>query len=191
MYKQVVEPKPKLQLKIHAQTTFVLVHPHYPENVGAAARAIKTMGFTRLCLVKPGKIALPDHPMAQKMAVKSRDVLDAATVWSQLEEALNGADCIVMTTSRNGVSGATGPRQIAPELVERAAQGARVAVLFGNEKTGLSADLVASADYRLRIPMAGDQPSVNLAQATQLVAYELLLAALAARGPETKMRESF
>ncbi|HMR08126.1 MAG TPA: RNA methyltransferase [Polyangiaceae bacterium] len=181
MYKQIVEPKPKLRLNIHACTTFVLVRPHYPENVGAAARAIKTMGFTSLCLVKPGKIAVPDHPMAQKMAVKSRDVLDAAQVCARLEDALAGADCVVVTTSRNGVSGATGPRQIGQALARRAARGERVAILFGNEKTGLSAELVDSADYRLRIPMAGDQPSVNLAQATQLVAYELLMAALELR----------
>ena len=67
-----------LALAIHEHTEFVLVTPHYPENVGAVARAIKTMGFTRLTLVKPSRIASPEHEMARKMAVKSGDVLDQA-----------------------------------------------------------------------------------------------------------------
>ncbi|HYQ25835.1 MAG TPA: hypothetical protein VER04_01410, partial [Polyangiaceae bacterium] len=52
-------PKPKLRLPIHDATQFVLVRPHYPENVGAVARAIKTMGFTQLTLIKPGRLAVP------------------------------------------------------------------------------------------------------------------------------------
>src|SRR5438045_888212 len=67
-----------LELSIHPLVKFVLVRPHYPENVGAAARAMKTMGFTRLVLVKPGKMAEPSHVMAVKMAVKSLDVLEAS-----------------------------------------------------------------------------------------------------------------
>ncbi len=181
MYKAVVDPKPKLQLPLHAATTFVLVHPHYPENVGAAARAIKTMGFGRLGLVKPGRLAVPSHEMAQKMAVKSRDVLNAAIVFDRLEQVLDSVECAVAATSRRGVRGATGPRQLAPELARRAGSGQQLAILFGNEKTGLSSEIVDSAAFRLRIPMAGDQPSVNLAQATQLIAYELFLAGLELR----------
>ncbi|MEZ4224118.1 MAG: RNA methyltransferase [Polyangiaceae bacterium] len=183
MEKCVTEPRPKLCLPIHEQTRFVLVHPHYPENVGAAARAIKTMGFLGLDLVKPGRLANPDHEMARKMAVKSRDVLEAARVLPDLGAALDGVDLVVATTSRRGVSGVLGPRELAPELARRSLQQQRIAILFGNEKTGLAAEIVASAERRLRVPMAGDQPSVNLAQATQLVAYELLLAALDLRGP--------
>jgi TrmH family RNA methyltransferase len=172
-----------LSLPIHDAATFVLVRPHYPENVGAAARAIKTMGFTRLALVKPGRLALPEHEMALKMAVKSRDVLSSAECHPTLAEALAGAEWVVATTSRRGVSGVLTPRAAAPRWIERAAAGAHIALLFGNEKTGLAATEVEQADERVRIPMAADQPSINLAQAAQVVAYELFLAALAARDP--------
>ena len=60
-----------LRLPIHRAVRFLLVSPHYPENVGAACRAIKTMGFSEIGLVKPSRLASTDHPMAEKMAVKS------------------------------------------------------------------------------------------------------------------------
>jgi tRNA (cytidine32/uridine32-2'-O)-methyltransferase len=76
------------------------------------------------------------------------------------------------------VSGVLTARAFAAAAVARASRGERVAVLFGNEKTGLGPEERVLAHDFLRIPMAADQPSVNLAQATQIVAYELLLAAL-------------
>lgn len=181
MFKSAPEPTPKLALPIHEATTFVLVRPHYPENVGAAARAIKTMGFLKLALVRPGRLATPEHEMAQKMAVKSRGVLAAAVRHDSLDAALTESDFVLCTTSRRGVSGILGPRQAAARAVSAATSGARITVLFGNEKTGLDRTEVPRADAWVRIPMAADQPSINLAQAVQLVAYEFLMAALEAR----------
>jgi TrmH family RNA methyltransferase len=172
----------RLWLDVHERTNFVLVRPHYPENVGAAARALKTMGFSKLVLVSPGRLAVPEHEMAQKMAVKSWDVLDAARVCETVEEAVVGVDVIFATTSRRGISGVLTPRDAAPKLVELAKTGRSVAILFGNEKTGLSEHELALAKNTLRIPMAADQPSINLAQAAQLIAYELFTAALHVRG---------
>jgi TrmH family RNA methyltransferase len=175
---------PMLELPIHLATSFVLVRPHYPENVGAAARAIKTMGFTRLVLVKPGKLAEPGHLMAIKMAVKSLDVLEAAPVVPDVPTALAGVDFTYATTARRGVSGVLVARRAAEEAVERAARGERIAFVFGNEKTGLAEDDLLGAHARVRIPMAADQPSINLGQSVQLLAYELFTAALAARERE-------
>lgn len=171
-----------LVLPVAAAARIVLVCPHYPENVGAAARAMKTMGLTDLVLVKPGRLAVPAHEMAQKMAVKSRDVLDAARLVGTLAEAVEGLDWVVVTTSRRGVSGVESPRAIAAAAAARAATGQRFAVVFGNEKSGLTTDELERGDARLRIPLAADQPSINLAQAVQLVAYELFVAGLARRG---------
>jgi len=171
-----------LTLPVARAATFVLVRPHYPENVGAAARAIKTMGITSLVLVKPGRLAVPDHEMALKMAVKSWDVLDGAKRVTTLGEALEGVTLSFATTSRRGVSGIVAPRVAADMSVAAAARGERIAFVFGNEKTGLSAEDSAICGERLRIPMAADQPSINLAQAVQVVAYELFLAGLASRG---------
>jgi tRNA/rRNA methyltransferase len=171
-------PKPKLRLPIHEATRFVLVRPHYPENVGATARAVKTMGFTQLVLVKPGRLAVPEHEMAFKMAVKSWDVLEEAHRFDDLASALVGVELVLATTSRRGFSGVIQPREAAQRAVRHAASGGKVAFLFGNEKTGLSEADHAWATLHVRIPMAADQPSVNLAQATQIIAYELFVAAL-------------
>lgn len=170
-----------LQLPIHPLLRFVLVRPHYPENVGAAARAMKTQGFTQLVLVKPGKMAEPTHVMALKMAVKSGDVLGSAPVVPDVRSALADVDFTYATTARRGVSGVWVVRRAARDAVERAARGERLAILFGNEKTGLAEDDLMGAHARVRIPMAADQPSINLGQAVQLVAYELFVAALEAR----------
>lgn len=173
-----------LELPVTRAATFVLVRPHYPENVGAAARAIKTMGITRLALVKPGRLAVPEHEMALKMAVKSWDVLESAGRFATLAEAVNGASCVFGTTSRRGVSGIISPRRAAELSVARAQQGESLAFVFGNEKTGLSEPDLALCREIVRIPIAADQPSINLAQAVQLVAYELFAAGLAARAAE-------
>ncbi len=170
-----------LELPVARATTFVLVRPHYPENVGAAARALKTMGMVRLALVKPGRLAVPEHEMARKMSVKSWDVLDATTRHDTLAEALAGASLTFATTARRGVSGVQSPRDAARRAVEHAEGGGRIAMVFGNEKSGLSTEDIEACRGRIRIPMAADQPSVNLAQAVQLVAYELFVAGLEAR----------
>jgi tRNA/rRNA methyltransferase len=175
-----ISPKPKLVLPVHRATRFVLVRPHYPENVGASARAIKTMGFSELWLVKPSKLAVPEHEMAVKMAVKAWDVLEAARQVSSVSEAVEGAELVLATTSRRG-SPVIQPREAAQRVLEVTARGGRTAILFGNEKTGLSEADAQWAKLSVRIPMAADQPSINLAQATQLIAYELFLAALALR----------
>jgi len=174
-------PKPKLRLPIHDATRFVLVRPHYPENVGASARAIKTMGFTQLVLVKPGRLAVPEHEMAFKMAVKSWDVLHEARRVDDIGSAIEGAELVFATTARRGFSGILQPREAAERALIHAQSGGKLAFLFGNEKTGLSEADHAWATLHVRIPMAADQPSVNLAQATQIIAYELFASALAER----------
>lgn len=174
-------PKPVLQLPVHAATEFVLVRPHYPENVGAVARAIKTMGFTRMTLVKPGRLAVPEHEMAFKMAVKSWDVLNDSRRVDALGPALDGIELVLATTAKRGFSGVLQPREAAQLVLEVAARGAKAAFLFGNEKSGLSDADHAWATRYVRIPMAADQPSVNLAQAAQIIAYELFVSALEER----------
>lgn len=167
-----------LKLPICEATKFVLVWPHYPENVGAAARAIKTMGVTRLCLVKPGRLAVPSHEMAFKMAVKAWDVLDAAEIVPTLEDALEGIDLVFTTSSHSGQSGVLVPRSAARIAREAANKGKRIAVVLGNEKTGLTKEHLECGHYAIRIPMAAPQPSVNLAQCCQLIAYEWFCAGL-------------
>lgn len=178
-----------LQLPVTQNSVFVLVRPHYPENVGAVARAMKVMGITRLVLVKPSRIAVPEHEMARKMAVKSTDVLSAAERTDSLAAALDGCAWAYATTSRRGVSGVVAPREAALQTARAAARGQHVAFVFGNEKTGLAPEDLALCTEAVRIPIAADQPSLNLAQAAQILAYELFLAGLAERSAAPPMGE--
>jgi TrmH family RNA methyltransferase len=139
---------------------------------------MKTMGFTRLGLVRPSRLALPDNPMAKKMAVKSEEILGACDLFDNLDEALAGIDVVVATTSHRGVSYVTSPVALSLALMKRTRLGQSCAILFGNEKTGLAAADLKKADLLLRIPMVAPQPSVNLAQCVQIVAYQLLQSAL-------------
>jgi TrmH family RNA methyltransferase len=160
--------------------------PHYPENVGACCRAMKTMGFTKAGIVRPSRLALPTHPMAQKMAVKSGDILEAAEIFDNIDEAIVGADIVVGTTARMGVSGVLTPRSLGPRLVEAADLQRRIVILFGNEKSGLSSKELERCDLLLRVPIAALQPSLNLAQAMQVITYELFCSALAEREHQAK-----
>jgi TrmH family RNA methyltransferase len=167
-----------LRFPLTEATTFILVQPHYPENIGAAARAAKTMGVTRLCLVRPGKLAVPEHEMAFKMAVRAWDVLAMTTRSPTLQQAIAGFDAVYATTGRGDVPNLLSPRTAAKQAQQVAERGGRVAVVFGNEKTGLSREEIAQCGWHLQIPMAAEQPSINLAQAVQIVSYEWFQAGL-------------
>jgi TrmH family RNA methyltransferase len=167
-----------LRFPLTEATTFILVQPHYPENIGAAARAAKTMGVTRLCLVRPGKLAVPEHEMAFKMAVRAWDVLGMATRSATLKQAIAGFDAVYATTGRSDVPNLLSPRSAAIQAHQIAQRGGRVAVVFGNEKTGLSHEEIAQCSANVQIPMAADQPSINLAQAVQIFSYEWFQAGL-------------
>jgi tRNA (cytidine32/uridine32-2'-O)-methyltransferase len=171
-----------LRMPITLATSFVFVRPHYPENVGALARAMKVMGLTRLAIVKPSRIATPSHEMAQRMAVKSLDVLNAAALHADLASALGPSTLAFSTTARRGISGVIQPRAAAHEAAKAVREGLQVAFVFGNEKTGLSEEDRALCRWSVRIPIAADQPSLNIAQAGQIIAYELFLAGLEERG---------
>ena len=154
----------------------VLSHPSHPGNIGAAARAMKTMGLHRLVLVNPKQF--PD-PQANAMAVSAIDVLASAVVCSSLAEALADTVFATAVTARRREL-ATEPlwaREAARELVEQADQG-DVALVFGNETVGLSNDAVALCRRWTTIPTGTALTSLNLAQAVQVLCYELRMAAV-------------
>ena len=159
----------------------VLSHPSHPGNIGAAARAMTTMGLKRLYLVNPK--SFPD-PQAVAMATGADDVLAAATVCSTLTEALSGTVAATALTGRRREL-ATEPawaREAAAELVAAAGAG-EVALVFGNEKTGLSNEEVAQCRHWALIPTSDQYRSLNLAQAVQILCYELRLAAVDVGAP--------
>ncbi|HEX8962059.1 MAG TPA: RNA methyltransferase [Rhodocyclaceae bacterium] len=159
----------------------VLSHTSHPGNIGAAARAMKTMGLSRLVLVNPQHF--PDA-QATAMAAGATDVLERAQVCGSLEEALSGTTfATAMTARRRGL--AVEPlwaREAAAELAVLAGKG-EVAVVFGNETAGLSNEEVSLCMRWAKIPSDPDWSSLNLAQAVQVVCYELRMTAVDAGEP--------
>lgn len=159
-----------------AATRVVMVHPFFPENIGAAARAMKNSGLERLIVAEPGPMG-PDHPNALKMAVMAEDILARAELVPTLDSALAGASLVIGTT-RHVYEGmvAISPREAARLANQHAAAGGEVALVFGNEKNGLTKEALRRSHQIVRIPSAAENTSLNLAQALMIVAYEWLIA---------------
>lgn len=159
----------------------ILSHPSHPGNIGAAARAMKTMGLSRLYLVNPK--CFPD-PQAVAMAAGADDVLDNATVCASLAAALSGTIAATALTGRRRDL-ATEPkwaREAAAELIVSSAAG-DVALVFGNETAGLSNEEVSLCRHWALIPTSQEYKSLNLAQAVQILCYELRLAVVDVGAP--------
>ena len=152
----------------------ILSHTTHPGNIGAAARAMKTMGLSRLYLINPRYF--PDA-QATAMAAGADDVLANAEVCSSLEEALQGVVMVAGMSARvRDISQEVmAPREAMPLMMQQATQ--QVALLFGTEKSGLTNEELARCQLMVRIPVNPDYTSLNLAAAVQLVSYELRLAA--------------
>jgi len=154
----------------------VLIEPSHPGNIGAAARALRVMGLRELVLVRPH--AFP-HADATAMAAGADDILAQARVCTTLDEALADARLVFGTSARR--------RSLAwPECDARAAaasattEAGPAAFLFGRERSGLTNAELDTCHCLLHVPTANDYGSLNLAQAVQIVAYELRMATVAA-----------
>ncbi len=154
-----------------SSTRFVLVQPSHAGNVGAAARAMRVMGFDDLVLVQPRDADVLQQPETRARASGATDVLDRARVVPSLAQALHGCThaCATAMTPRD-----FGPPTLAPRehFASLAPQGHSVAFVFGPERTGLSNDDVYRCHACLSIPTASGYGSLNLAQAVQLLAYD-------------------
>jgi tRNA/rRNA methyltransferase len=152
----------------------VLSHTTHPGNIGAAARAMKTMGVDTLYLINPRHF--PDS-MAETMAAGADDVLHHAVVCSSLDEALQGTVFVLAMTARlRDISHEVlTPREAMPLLAQHAAR-QPVALLFGTEMAGLTNEEIGKSHMLVRIPANPDYSSLNLAAAVQVACYELSVA---------------
>ncbi|MCW5663413.1 MAG: RNA methyltransferase [Piscinibacter sp.] len=152
-------------------TRFILIGTSHPGNVGAAARAMKVMGFADLVLVAPRLADIARQPEALAMASGATDVLERARTVGTLAEALDGVTWLGATamTPRDFGPPTQAPRALFPALAESRQ---RVAFLFGTERVGLSNDDVYRCHACLSIPTDPAYGSLNLAQAVQLIAYD-------------------
>ena len=150
----------------------VLVAPARAENIGAAARAMKTMGFTRLRIVASD--AWRDEA-ARRVAHGAGDILDNVETFDTLADALADVDFTIATTARSRAKFhyyAT-PQQLLPLLEEKRQWLTRCALVFGREDSGLTNDELALADVLTGVPMVADYPSLNLGQAVMVYCYQL------------------
>ncbi len=163
--------------EIFANVRVVLSHTTHPGNIGAAARAMKTMGLSRLYLINPRHF--PD-PQAEAMAAGADDVLRNAVVCNSIGDALHGTVYVAGMTARlRDISPEVKtPREAMPEVLRHAAA-QPVALLFGTEMSGLTNEELGCAQALVNIPADPAFSSLNVAAAVQVMAYELSVAAQA------------
>lgn len=149
----------------------VLVEPQNPGNIGMVCRAMKNMGLRDLRLVNP---CPHDHPEAYKFAVSARDLLEQATVFPTLAQALADSELSVATTRRHGKyrQEIFTPAEIVGKIYGQL-EANRAALVFGREDSGLTTDELSLCRWQATIPTADDYGSLNLAQAVLLFCYEL------------------
>ncbi|MBP1130605.1 MULTISPECIES: tRNA/rRNA methyltransferase [Serratia] len=154
------------------QLHIVLVAPARPENVGAAARAMKTMGFTSLRIVDSDAHL---QPAARWVAHGAGDILDGVQTFSTLEQALADVDFTVATTARSRARFHyyCTPQQLLGQLDERREWVGQAALVFGREDSGLTNEELELADLLTGVPMKADYPSLNLGQAVMVYCYQL------------------
>lgn len=147
----------------------ILVKPENPENIGLAARAMKNTGFEELRLV--GLEAI--DPEAARTAIHCRSILDRARLFPTLAEAVQDRHLVLASTARFRKTFTVFPLAGAVRTVLSFPHSARVGLVFGNERTGLSSEELGAANYVFYIPQAATQPSYNLASAVLLTLFAL------------------
>lgn len=150
---------------------FVLVEPREAGNIGASARAMKNMGFKKLCLVKPPP-GVADE--ARRLACNALDVLESAGVSGSLAEAVRDKSVVAGVARRTGRRrGLILPVDNGANRLIDIARDNKVALLFGREDRGLYNEEIGECGLILTIPSNKEQPSLNLSHAVMVVAYEL------------------
>jgi TrmH family RNA methyltransferase len=170
---------------VHIPVRIVLVDTSHPGNIGATARAMKTMGLTDLALVRPQRFPSEE---ATARAAGADDVLAAARVCNDLADAIADCGWVVGASARLRTVAlpVADPRECATTIWQRLS-GNRVAILMGPEQSGLTNEDLARCQQLVHIPAAPGYSSLNLAMAVQVLCYELRMAAperQASQGPE-------
>ena len=163
------------QTTLLSQICVVLVETSHPGNIGAAARAMKTMGLTKLILVQPKTFPSME---AVALASNAEDVLDNAIVVETLDEAIADCHWVFGTSARDRHLSwpMVTPREMAQKVGDQVHEGMEIALVFGSERTGLSNEQLKRCHAHVHIPTNPDYSSLNLAQAVQILCYECRLA---------------
>lgn len=149
----------------------VLVNTYHPGNIGSAARAMKVMGLDRLYLVSPNQFP---HENANTMAAGAEDILDKVVICQTLEEAVGDCEHVIATSARprsHQVPAMTPPQ--CAQFAQQTAPEEQVALVFGRERSGLTAEEYELCNKHVFIPANPDYSILNMASAVQIIAYEL------------------
>lgn len=152
--------------------SFILVEPAVPQNIGAAARALNTMGFEKLILVNPGDYL---SKKARMLAHGSNHILESAKVYPTLKDCIDEFSFVIATSAKarsvkNDVYNIKEANEI---LKEKGSTISNVALVFGREESGLTNEEIQICDLVTSIPLKNPYPSLNLGQAVMLYAYEI------------------
>ncbi|MRW94216.1 TrmJ/YjtD family RNA methyltransferase [Duganella sp. FT80W] len=173
---------PQINTNLFKQLRFILVETSRAGNIGAVARAMKTMGYSELVLVNPRFDNAVQDPEAVAFASGAQDILAGARVVGSMAEALDGINfaAAVSARLREFSPPVLSPRQLAGQLVTQPEL--RAALIFGNERFGLPNELVEQCNVLINIPANPEYSSLNLSQAAQVLAYECRMAVLEGAG---------
>ncbi len=163
-------------ISLFSNLRFILVETSHPGNVGMVARAMKTMGFTRLILVRPRLPDVLQHKSAIQFASNALDVLENAKIVDSIDKALSNCHFAGAVTSRF--------REFSPPILQARETASHIvlhpelnpALVFGSEKFGLPNEIVEKCHALISIPANFQYASLNLAQAVQILAYECRMA---------------
>ena len=178
---------PKDVIPIFSRLRFILIETYHPGNIGAVARAMKTMGFSDLVLVNPHNPDVSTHEEALAFASSADDVLAGARIVTTFNEAVEGCNFAAALSAR--------PRVFSPPVLTARALAERVvaepelnaALVFGSERYGLPNDIIEKCNVLINIPANPDYSSLNLAQAVQVLAYECRQTELGDHPQETEI----
>jgi len=170
------------EIQLASAVRVVLMRTTHPGNIGAVARAMKNMGLNQLCLVNGADEGSQE---ARRRAAGAENILESAVVTSSIDEALDGVQLVIGASarSRKMVWPLMNPRDCAALITKNvfkpnSTKPAQVALLFGQEASGLSNEELQRCHYHVNIPAVSDFSSLNLAMAVQLVCYEIRMAML-------------
>ena len=175
----------KTSMSLFRRVRFVLVETSRAGNIGAAARAMKTMGFSELVLVRPRNERAVADDEAVAFASGAQDILAGARIVDSIEEALQGCNfaAAVSARLREYSPPVLAPRALAAHLAMN--EDLNAAIVFGNERFGLPNEAVERCNVLINIPANPAYSSLNLAQAVQVLAYECRMATVGDALPDT------
>ena len=150
----------------------VLVGTTHPGNIGAAARAIKTMGFKHLDLVSPKEFPSDEAIYRSKAA---KDILENASTYETLFESVKDCEVVIGTSARNRKVPwpVLNPKDASKEISLAVKNNSKVGIVFGREDRGLTNEELGLCNLHVHIPTTEEYSSLNLAQAVQIMTYEI------------------